>query len=160
MTVCLRPVEPGDDPFLEWLRRPEVTGEFNSFDEPLPPGNQAADRMVVALDDGTPVGVVSWFAVSYGPNLGSRAWNMGITIAPGHRRKGYGAAAQRLLADHLLSTTEANRVEASTDVENVAEQRALERAGFRREGVARGAQFRRSRWHDLVIYARLRDDPS
>ena len=44
------------------------------------------------------------------------------------------------------------------DVENVAEQRALERAGFTREGVLRGAQHRRGRWRDLVLYARLRDD--
>ena len=37
--------------------------------------------------------------------------------------------------------------------------RALEKAGFTREGVLRGAQFRRGEWHDLVSYARLRNDP-
>ena len=41
---------------------------------------------------------------------------------------------------------------------NVVEQRALEGAGFSREGVLRGAQWRRGEWHDLVSYARLRTD--
>jgi RimJ/RimL family protein N-acetyltransferase len=35
---------------------------------------------------------------------------------------------------------------------------SLEKAGFRREGVARGSQFRAGSFHDLVTYARLRDD--
>jgi RimJ/RimL family protein N-acetyltransferase len=70
-----------------------------------------------------------------------------------------GAAAQRLLADQLLSQSGANRVEADTDVGNIAEQRALERAGFTREGVVRGAQWRRGAWHDRVLYGRLRSDP-
>jgi RimJ/RimL family protein N-acetyltransferase len=48
---------------------------------------------------------------------------------------------QRLLVEYLLATTLANRLQAITDVENLAEQRALERIGFRREGVLRGLAF-------------------
>ncbi len=51
-----------------------------------------------------------------------------------------------------------NRIEASTDVENLAEQKALGKAGFTREGVLRGAQFRLGTWHDMVQYSRLRHD--
>jgi RimJ/RimL family protein N-acetyltransferase len=51
-----------------------------------------------------------------------------------------------------------HRVEASTDVSNLAEQRSLEKAGLRREGVTRGAQFRAGAYHDLVVFALLRDD--
>ena len=43
-------------------------------------------------------------------------------------------------------------------MDNLAEQRALERAGFTREGVLRHAQFRGGGFHDLVIYSRLRGD--
>jgi len=49
-------------------------------------------------------------------------------------------------------------VEASTDVENIAEQRSLEKAGYIREGILRGVQYRAGAWHDIVNYARLRDD--
>jgi RimJ/RimL family protein N-acetyltransferase len=51
-----------------------------------------------------------------------------------------------------------NRVEAQTDAANVAEQRSLEKAGFVREGVARGAQFRAGRYRDLVTFSRVRAD--
>jgi len=40
----------------------------------------------------------------------------------------------------------------------VAEQRALEKANFLREGIARHAQFRAGQWRDLVVYSRLRGD--
>ena len=80
---------------------------------------------------------------------------MGIALAPEWRGQGWGSVAQRLLADHLLLT--AHRVEACTDIDNVAEQRSLEKAGFIREGVLRGAQMRADgRHHDLVMYAKVR----
>jgi RimJ/RimL family protein N-acetyltransferase len=60
----------------------------------------------------------------------------------------------------LFSTTLANRLEATTEVDNIAEQRALERAGFVREGVLRGSGFVRGQWRDGVMYSRLRDDPA
>lgn len=159
-TVRLRVPEVADDPFLAHLREPSVAGEFNSFaDAPGPrrPGPESG-RMVVTLPAGTPIGAVSWFPVVYGPNERSRAWNIGITLLPEHRGRGYGVLAQAMLADHLFASSAVNRVEAGTDVANIAEQRALERAGFRREGVLRGAQWRGGAWRDLVLYARLRTD--
>lgn len=160
--IRIRPAEPADDAFLDHVRTPEILGRFNSFDDP--PDQRVSSvtlgvgRVVVVLDDGTPIGDLGWIGVPYGPNRRSVAWKIGITILPEYRGRGYGAGAQRLLADHLFATTLANRVEADTDVENIAEQRALERAGFRREGILRGAQYRDGGWHDLVVYARLRGD--
>jgi RimJ/RimL family protein N-acetyltransferase len=49
------------------------------------------------------------------------------------------------------------RIEASTDVENIAEQRSLEKAGFTREGILRRAQWRAGAHHDLVSYSILRE---
>ncbi|MFB9895158.1 GNAT family N-acetyltransferase [Planobispora takensis] len=40
----------------------------------------------------------------------------------------------------------------------MAEQRALKKAGFTREGVLRGAGFRAGEWHDGVLYSFLRSD--
>ncbi len=64
-----------------------------------------------------------------------------------------------LLCDYLFSTTLAHRIEAATEVDNVVEQHALERAGFVREGVMRGRGFVRGAWRDGILYSRLRDDP-
>lgn len=114
--------------------------------------------LVVETEDGELIGSVSWHTVQLGPSAASRAINMGISLFPEHRGLGYGSAAQRLLADYLFSSRSVERVEATTDVENLAEQRALEKAGFTREGVLRHAQFRAGTWHDAVIYSRVRGD--
>ncbi|MGH3327902.1 MAG: GNAT family N-acetyltransferase [Streptomycetales bacterium] len=169
--VRLREAEPRDIGLLDvWRRTPAYAGEFNDFDLPahsyryaVESGSTIDDRggllVVEKVADGAAVGTVTWHAVSYGPNPESRAWNIGISLVPQARGRGYGSEAQRLLADYLFETTPAHRIEASTDVENGPEHRALEKAGFRREGVARGAQHRKGVWHDMVTYARLRTDP-
>jgi len=119
-----------------------------------------AGGLAVQTPDGTLLGSVDWFAVRHGPSSTARALNIGIFLLPEHRGRGYGAAAQAVFADYLFATTLVERLEAGTDVGNIAEQRALERAGFHREGIARHAQFRAGAWHDLVTYSRLRADPA
>ena len=155
-----------------WSASPEIRGEFNDFGEERPDNiaevrealakgplrNERNGEMLIVLTDGTPIGTVGWHEVHYGPPPKSRAWNIGISLIPEMRGKGYGAIAQRLLAEELFATTDANRVEAQTDVDNIAEQRALEKAGFIREGIARQSQYRAGGYHDLVTYARLRTD--
>lgn len=115
---------------------------------------------MLAVDalDGTLLGSVSWFTVKHGPSKACEALNIGISLFEEHRGQGYGSAAQRELADYLFATRLIERIEASTDIENVAEQHALQAAGFSREGVLRHAQFRGGLWHDVVLYSRLRGD--
>ena len=115
-------------------------------------------QLLVVTHDDTPVGLVNYHQVGYGPNEGSKAYNIGISIVAEHRGKGYGVEAQHLLAAYLFSTYPIMRVEAVTDIENIPEQRALEKAGFTREGVLRQAQWRSGRWHDQVIYSKLRGE--
>ncbi|HEV2781422.1 MAG TPA: GNAT family N-acetyltransferase [Actinophytocola sp.] len=126
---------------------------------PFPP-NPSSVLTIVDAATAEPIGMIGWHAVSYGGTLSAAAWNIGIGLVPEARGRGAGTTAQRLLAEHLFATTEVDRVEASTDVDNVAEQRALEKAGFRREGVLRGAQLRGGRRRDIVHYGLLRTDLS
>jgi RimJ/RimL family protein N-acetyltransferase len=120
--------------------------------------NDDHGRLAVVDKGGAVVGGVSYIAVFHGPPPSNRVYNVGIDIDPAHRRRGYGAEAQALLARYLLDTYPIERVEASTDVENVPEQGALERAGFTREGVLRRAQWRAGAWHDVVVYSKLRGE--
>jgi RimJ/RimL family protein N-acetyltransferase len=83
---------------------------------------------------------------------------IGIWIRPSARGRGIGRAAQRQLAELFFAHTAVNRVEAHTDVDNLAEQRALEGAGFRQEGMIRGAQWRAGAYRDGYLYAVLRGD--
>jgi RimJ/RimL family protein N-acetyltransferase len=121
--------------------------------------NEQNGMLMVETADGMPIGTIGWHKVRYGPNPESDAWNIGIELRPEARGQGFGTQAQAELARYLFETTDVNRVEASTDVENLAEQRSLEKAGYTREGIQRGSQFRAGGYHDLVTYARLRHDP-
>jgi RimJ/RimL family protein N-acetyltransferase len=169
--VRLRDVTLADADMLDaWSANPTLGGEFNDFGmEPRPIDREALERghlrnerngqlIVERALDGLPIGLVGWHKVGYGPNPESGAWNIGIELLPDARGQGFGGEAQAQLAVFLFAETAANRVEAQTDVANLPEQRALEKAGFRREGIARGSQFRAGGFHDLVTYARLRDD--
>lgn len=168
--VRLRDVTAADADLIdEWNSRREIGG-FNDFGprEPTPRHvlaegplrNERNGTLIIErLADGLPIGTVGWRRVAiYGPSPASDAFNMGIELIPEARGRGYGTEAQRLLADYLLASSDVHRVEASTDIDNVAEQRSLEKAGFVREGVTRGAQFRSGAYHDLVVYSRLRTD--
>jgi RimJ/RimL family protein N-acetyltransferase len=169
--VCLRPVEERDlgrleqgstnaalsEPF-SWhgYRDPTVHRRRWEQDHYL---SERDSMLVVAHPDQDRAfcGFVVWRAVVLsGPVV---CYNIGILLLPEYRGQGLGSAAQCLLADYLFSTTLANRVEAGTEAENVAEQRALEKAGFQREGLHRGRGFRDGRMVDGITYARLRSDP-
>lgn len=170
--VRLREATLADAPVLDARDAdPAMRGEFNDLGQPSP--KPLADRLangkrivspergrllVEQVDDGAVIGDVSWHPVQYGPNEQSRALNIGVAIYPDARGRGFGTEAQRLLAELLLESFAIERVEASTDVDNVAEQRSLDKAGFTREGVTRRAQYRAGAHHDLVGYSFVRED--
>jgi RimJ/RimL family protein N-acetyltransferase len=168
--VRLRDVTLDDADLLDSWTTAEAKGAFNDFGMPRSPvdrdalargpmRNERKGQLIIErISDGRAIGTVGWHLERYGPNEESGAWNIGIALIPEARGHGLGTEAQRLVADFLFETTPLHRVEASTDVENLAEQRSLEKAGFLREAVLRGVQYRAGAWHDLVNYARLRDD--
>ena len=158
-----------DAELIDWLNDQKDVGGFNDFGLPRertprdalmrgPLRNEYNGTLIIERLTGEPVGTVQWRAVHYGPPDRSRAWNIGIEIVPAARGQGLGAEAQHLLAEWLFVATDVNRVEAQTDIENIPEQRSLAKAGFTREGVNRGSQFRAGAFHDLVMYSRLRSD--
>jgi len=164
--VRLRDVTLDDADLLDaWSEHP---AEFNDFGGPRGPvdrdtlasGPMRNERngvlIIERIDDERPIGTVSWHRVGYGPAGDSDAFNVGIELEPDARGHGLGGEAQALVARYLFDHHSINRVEAQTDIDNVAEQRALEKAGFVREGVLRGTQFRAGAYHDLVSYSILR----
>ena len=83
---------------------------------------------------------------------------IGYTVAPGARRRGYAAEAAHALAEWGLGLG-APRVHLYTDVRNEASQAVAERAGFRREGVVRAAlDYRDGSRADAVLFGRVAGD--
>lgn len=62
---------------------------------------------------------------------------LGYVIAHSHQRKGYATEATRAIIDWAFQQPTLYRVNASTDVENIASQRVMEKAGMVREGLLR-----------------------
>jgi RimJ/RimL family protein N-acetyltransferase len=160
MSVTLRPQQPADLPLL--------TGGESPFDDFGPRAVESAPRasrldgnggLSVIAHDGGVAGEVSWNWEQWGPNAESRCPNIGIWLRTEYRGCGIGRAAQAQLVELFFRHTRTNRVEAHTDVENVAEQRALEAAGLQREGIVRAAQWRDGAYRDGFLYSILRDDP-
>lgn len=139
--------------------RPESPSEWGDWGPVSPEvASMVLSRWLVelTLTDGTTlaVGDMSAHEIWYGPTAGSRAMNIGISLVAEYRRMGIGSVAQRLLAEELHRQGTV-RVEASTDVTNVGEQRSLERAGFAFEGTLRQAQQRADGLHDLQVWSHI-----
>lgn len=78
-----------------------------------------------------------------------------LMVRPEVRRSGIALAAVRLAARTVLVEHGLHRIEAQVYSDNVAGQRLFERAGFTREGLRRGAYWRREQWLDGVLYGLL-----
>jgi len=165
--VRLRPVNESDLTLLvrfEWDL--EAAGEFQWFGFRMNRARELERRwredgligdessfLAVVVGDDTFAGVVDWRPAGRFGN-----YEIGIVLVPEYRRRGVGTEAQRQLVDHLFATTPAHRVQAGTEIDNIAEQKALEKAGFKREGVNRGLYFRAGQWRDSLMYGLLRGE--
>ncbi len=163
----LRPAGEDDLAVIERLTSdPEATGEHSWYGWSDPwrfrnrwreNGLLADDRgMLMVLRGDERLGFVSW--IRQQTSMSSYCWSIGVGMRPEVRGLGYGTEAQRLLVRYLFAHTQVNRVQALTEATNTAEQWALQKAGFTREGVLRGYGFRDGAWRDAVIYSVLRHE--
>src|SRR5258708_24130054 len=164
----LRAATESDLPLLEALAQdPATTGEFQWLGRSDLRGWRRGweDNGLIGPDGGTLIlvgdnerlGLVNWRRRNITP--AAFCWEIGVIMLPHARGRGNGTQAHRMLARYLFANTTANRIEAGTEVDNIAEQRALEKAGFIREGVMRGTGWRDGSWRDGVLYGLLRSDP-
>lgn len=164
--VRLRTVIESDLPQLtRFLDDPEATGEFQWFGFRVErvrelerrwrdDGLIGVEQSHLAVDvAGKLAGWVTWLPVARSAGI-----ETGIALFPEFRGQGVGTEAQRQLVEYLFATTPVHRIQAGTELGNVAEQRSLEKAGFRREGVLRGWNFRAGQWRDSILFAITRDD--
>jgi RimJ/RimL family protein N-acetyltransferase len=87
------------------------------------------------------------------------AREIGYTMLSGeHRGAGIATKAVLLLVRHLFESTLINRLEIRMDTRNLASEKVAIKAGFKKEGVARGANFVRGQHVDMNVYALLRSD--
>jgi RimJ/RimL family protein N-acetyltransferase len=159
-TVNLRIMEKEDLPMLtEWFNNPDfIGGEY----QPSPQMTRAeVEKMVenpvlqpkvfiIEKKDGPKIGYIG-FRTAMCPEIG-------YSIAPSERSKGYCTEAINIMVDYLFLSKEIVRIQAQTDVGNTASQKVLEKAGFKKEGIVRKLVFVRGEWRDFCLYSILREE--
>jgi RimJ/RimL family protein N-acetyltransferase len=158
--VNLRIVEKEDLSLAsEWVNNPDFFDQYN----PLMQTSKAElqkmyDNLpseerwfLIEKKDGSKVGTISHRPVG-------RAQEIGYAILPSERRKGYCSEAVKIMVDYLFLSRDIVRIQAHTDVRNVASQKTLEKAGFKKEGVVRKDAFFRGEWRDGCLYSMLREE--
>lgn len=145
--------------YAEWVNDPEFYGQFirirqrsrveleKQYDT-LPPD---AKWFLVEKRDGNKIGYMMHCYFN-------ECWEIGYALVSSERGKGYGTEAFKIMVDYLFLSRDIVRVQAHTDVRNTPSQKALEKAGFKKEGVARKSTFVRGEWRDNILYSILREE--
>jgi RimJ/RimL family protein N-acetyltransferase len=92
-------------------------------------------------------------------NQPSEEMEIACFLIPSERGKGYATEATQIMVDHLFFNRNIVRIQVHTNVANKAAQKALEQAGFKKEGTVRKhAQLVRGVWSDFYLYSILREE--
>ena len=162
-TVNLRIVEKEDLSLLtEWFNKLEVSGEYvplhqvsKTQAEKMFEGPHEKKPFIIEKKDGSKIGFITHFYVLH---PASRQLEIGYSLMPTERGKGYCTEATRLMVDYLFLSKDTMRIQAQTDPRNIASHKVLEKAGFKKEGTLRKSFFMRGELRDCYIYSILREE--
>jgi RimJ/RimL family protein N-acetyltransferase len=161
--VNLRLMEKEDLPlFAEWFNKPEVFGEYNPLHqasrvdlEKILESPNESKPFIIEKKDGSKIGFLTHFNVLH---IAGKQLEIGYSLVPDERGKGYCSEAVQIMVDYLFLSKDIERIQAQTDPRNLASQKVLEKAGFKKEGILRRNFFSRGEWVDACIYSILREE--
>lgn len=81
---------------------------------------------------------------------------IGIVLNYDSCNKGKGTIILKMMTEYLFSNYQIVRIEADTDVKNIAAQKILKRVGFLKEGTLRKYRFHHGEYHDSYIYGLIK----
>ncbi len=110
---------------------------------------------IFAASTGTLVGGLTLCNVRRGV---TQSCMLGYWIGAKYANRGYMTAALRTVIPFVFDSLELHRLEAACLPSNTASVRLLERAGFKREGLARRYLRINGVWQDHLLYALLDSD--
>ena len=143
----------------EWANNPEFGGEFEPLEQVSLEevekwhSSLGSDEkwFMIEKKDGNRIGQI--FRSPRGPHF-----LIGYRLLPSERNKGYCTEAVKILMDYLFLAKRIMRIQAETNPKNIASQKVLEKAGFKKEGLIRKSIFVRGKWEDGALYSILREE--
>ena len=115
----------------------------------------AVPLFMIRRSDQVLLGAITLDNIRRGP---SQAGTLGYWIGEVHARKGYMREALEAMVHHAFTELDLSRLEAGCLPENTPSRGALEKVGFKYEGVAQSYLQINGRWRNHVLYANLRAD--
>jgi RimJ/RimL family protein N-acetyltransferase len=163
-TVNLKVMEKEDLSLIaEWLNDPEMSGIYYfptqrskaEFEKAFETNPFEIKEFLIEKKDGTRIGRIVHFNVIH--PLG-KIQEIGYELIPSEKGKGYCTEAAKIMVDYLFLTKAIACIQATTDIENAASQRVLERAGFKKEGIMRKRFSANGEWRDFALFSILREE--
>ncbi len=150
---------------LRWINDPEVT-RWLTHDGPMTRAAEEAwfERVTLSRDDivwavldenGRHIGTTAVIGIDRTNRSASTGILLGEKDAWG---KGYGAEVMRVRTRWVFENLGLHRLQSECFAENLASARCLEKAGYRRIGVARKTLWRGGCWHDTILFEILDED--
>jgi len=163
--VNLRVAEKEDLPLIaDWLNDLEFTGEYqglrqlskSDFEKNFGVEDKhELKEFIIEKKDGTKIGFIAHFYVLH---IAGKLLEIGYDLIPNERGKGYCSEAVNIMVDYLFMSRDIMRIQAATDMRNLASQKVLEKVGFKKEGTLRKCGFVRGEWRDDYLYSILREE--
>lgn len=125
-----------------WAARAEASGT-------------ALPLFLIRRVDGIFMGALTLDNIRRGP---AQAGTLGYWIGLPYARHGYMREALEAVVHYAFAELDLSRLEAGCLPENTASRGALEKTGFKYEGVAQSYLQINGRWRNHVLYANLRSD--
>ena len=161
----LRSVTPEDIPFILKLFARSETNFYSGYDDIktladaeqmyetyLKPGFPNHFRVIIELKEtGEPIGTIGLYYYT----KESRRAEMGYDMLKEHWGLGLMTEAVDAILRYGFEELDLNRVEATTDSENAASNRVLERTGFTIEGRLRERHIYKDKIHDELFFGLL-----
>ena len=132
---------------------------------------EQADQYIIAADEGLARGDNLRLGIEvaaggqligqitlHGFSQQNRRCDVGYALGRAHWGHGYLGEALAAMLDHGFSELDLNRVEADIDPRNAASAKALERMGFRHEGLMRERWIVAGEMCDTAFYGLLKSD--
>jgi ribosomal-protein-alanine N-acetyltransferase len=162
--VNLKVMEKEDLPlFAEWVNKPEFFGEYNplrqtsrmEIEKDSDKSTHESGEFIVEKKDGSKIGYICHFVLVHPCG---KLLEIGYSLIPSERGKGQCTEAAQLMVGYLFLSRDTTRIQACTDTRNLASQKVLEKAGFKKEGTMRKYFFIRGELRDAYLYSILREE--
>lgn len=96
-------------------------------------------------------GLVNWVVPDYYAEIG-------YALSRRYWGQGYMPEAVKAVVAFAFQKTDLNRIEARCKVPNLSSARVMEKVGMKYEGILRQQMFNKGIFHDMKLYAILRED--